>query len=84
MINSITQYIYTVTGHHNVVGNVGEFVLAPEFASARIRPGKHIADVESSFYGLLIAVLTGLKAPKCVVPHALVPGSSQSLSLCCN
>jgi hypothetical protein len=44
-----------------VVGNVGEFVLRPEFATARIRPGSNVADVESSHFALLIAVLTGLK-----------------------
>ena len=38
--------------------------MLPNFASARIRPLKNSADIESSFYSLMIAVLTGLKAPK--------------------
>ena len=46
------------------MGNVAEYLQNPSFASARIRPLKNSADIESSFYSLMIAVLTGLKAPK--------------------
>ena len=45
------------------MGNVAEYLLLPNFAAARIRPRLEVSDVEASLYGLLVAVLTGAKAP---------------------
>ena len=58
------SFIFSVSGSHHVVGNVAEYIVHPDFASTRIRPGIEIADVEASHYGLLVAILTGMKAPK--------------------
>jgi hypothetical protein len=59
-----TSAIFHVTGIHHVVGNVAEYLVKPNFSSPRIRGGSEVADVESSFYGMLVAILTGMKAPK--------------------
>jgi hypothetical protein len=58
--------IFHVTGIHHVVGNVAEYLVKPEFTSTRIRPDAEVSDVESSHYGLLVAILTGMKAPKLI------------------
>jgi len=42
---------------------VAEYLLQPNFAAARIRPSHEVSDAEASMYGLLVAVLTGAKAP---------------------
>jgi hypothetical protein len=60
------SFIFHVAGMHHVVGNVAEYLMHPDFVSARIRPGSEISDVEASHYGLLVAILTGAKAPKLV------------------
>ena len=60
------SFIFHVAGMHHVVGNVAEYLMHPDFASIRIRPGSEVADVEASHYGLLVAILTGLKTPKLV------------------
>ena len=60
------SFIFHVAGMHHVVGNVAEYLMHPDFVAARIRPGSEIADVEASHYGLLVAILTGAKAPKLV------------------
>jgi hypothetical protein len=60
------SFIFHVAGMHHVVGNVAEYLIHPDFASIRIRPGSEVADVEASHYGLLVAILTGLKTPKLV------------------
>jgi len=69
------SFVFSVTGLHHVVGNVAEYLISPEFASGRIRPGFQISDVESSMYGLLVAILTGMKAPKLMADytHLLLP-----------
>ena len=64
LIEVVTGYIFHVTGFHHVVGNVAEYLMHPQFASPRIKPNAEISGVEASHYGLLVAILTGLKAPK--------------------
>jgi hypothetical protein len=64
VIDITATYIFHVTGVHHVVGNVAEYLMNPAFATGRIRAGREVSDVESSMYGLLIAILTGAKAPK--------------------
>eukprot|EP00286_Rhodomonas_abbreviata_P001119 CAMPEP_0181288858 /NCGR_PEP_ID=MMETSP1101-20121128/566_1 /TAXON_ID=46948 /ORGANISM="Rhodomonas abbreviata, Strain Caron Lab Isolate" /LENGTH=1147 /DNA_ID=CAMNT_0023393027 /DNA_START=146 /DNA_END=3589 /DNA_ORIENTATION=+ len=63
-INQVAAFIFTVTGKHHVVGNLAEYLISPDFTSCRLRPGTEISDVEASHYGLLVAILTGMKAPK--------------------
>jgi len=63
LVDILAFYIFEVTGMHLVVGNVAEYLISPDIASPRIREGVEVADVEASQLGLLIAVLTGLKAP---------------------
>ncbi len=69
IIELASSYIFHVTGVHHTVGNVAEYLMAPEFASGRIRPGREISDVEASMYALLSAVMTGARAPKLMQPE---------------
>ncbi|GDX81300.1 hypothetical protein LBMAG42_31110 [Deltaproteobacteria bacterium] len=64
LIDVISQFIWSVTGLHEAVGTVHEYVLDPTFMGTKIRPGKEMADVQASMQYLLIMALTGLQMPK--------------------
>lgn len=64
LVDFLASYIFQVTGNHHAVGNVAEYMMSPDFACARLRPGSSVCDVEASHYGMLIAILTGTRAPK--------------------
>jgi hypothetical protein len=40
------------------VGNVADYIGNPTFATAKIRKDKEVADVQATFQGLLIALMT--------------------------
>lgn len=62
-VTLLTDYVFTVTGMHHVVGNVGEYVIRPNFCSLKIRQHSELADIEAAHMAILLAVLTGSKAP---------------------
>lgn len=64
LIEVLSQFIWSVTGLHEAVGTVHEYVLDPTFVGTKIRPGTEIADVQASMQYLLIMALTGLQMPK--------------------
>ncbi len=64
LIDVLSQFIWSVTGLHEAVGTVHEYVLDPTFMGTKIRPGVEIADVQASLQYLLIMALTGLQMPK--------------------
>lgn len=64
LIDVLSQFIWSVTGMHEAVGTVHEYVLDPTFMGTKIRPGIEIADVQASMQYLLIMALTGLQMPK--------------------
>lgn len=64
IVDVIAQFIWSVTGLHEAVGTVHEYVLDPTFMGTKIRPGKEMADVQASMQYLLIMALTGLGMPR--------------------
>jgi hypothetical protein len=64
LISQLTTLITIVTGFHNQVGNVADYFMDITFLSAKIRPNKEVADVQASFQGLNIALMTAMKTPK--------------------
>merc|ERR1712232_692211 len=58
--------IVHTTGLHNQVGNVADYLVNPSFASAKIRKGREVADVQASFQGLNIGLMTGNLMPKLI------------------
>lgn len=62
----LAMFIVHVTGYHNQAGNVADYLVNPSFASAKIRPGRNVADVQSTFQGLNIGLMTAMLAPKLV------------------
>lgn len=63
LVDIVTQFIWTVTGLHEAVGTVHEYVLDPTFMGTKLRAGAEISDVQSSIQYLLILALTGLEMP---------------------
>jgi len=66
LVKVLADYIIHVTGLHNHVGNVADYLKDPTFASGKIRPGREIADVQATFQGLNIALLTAQRKPKLI------------------
>ena len=63
LVEIVSQFIWTVTGLHEAVGTVHEYVLDPTFMGTKIRPGTETSDVQASIQYLLILALTGLEMP---------------------
>ncbi len=63
LIDILAQFIWSVTGLHEAVGTVHEYVMDPTFMGTKIRPGQEMADVQASMQYLLIMALTGLEMP---------------------
>ncbi len=63
LVDIVSQFIWTVTGLHEAVGTVHEYVLDPTFMGTKLRSGTEISDVQSSIQYLLILALTGLEMP---------------------
>ena len=45
-------------------GNVADYLINPTYASPKIRKGRNIADVQATFQGLKIGLMTAMKAPR--------------------
>jgi hypothetical protein len=63
LVDLLTQFIWCVTGMHEAVGSVVEYVTNPTFMGTKIRPGTEMSDVQASMQCLLIIGLTGLQMP---------------------
>jgi hypothetical protein len=74
VIDALTAFVWHSTGGHHVFGNVAEFLRDPTFVTGRLRAGAEVADVEASHFALLVAILTGLPAPRLLndFSHALL------------
>ena len=53
----VATFMVTVTGQHELVGNIGEYVIQNKFCAMRVRPGKTVWDLQSwaivvFFFGL--------------------------------
>ncbi len=60
IVDVIAQFVWSVTGLHEAVGTMHEYVLDPTFMATKIRPGTETAYVKSSMQWLLGMVLTSL------------------------
>ena len=60
----LESFILYVTCLHHHVGNVAEYLTDASVATAKLRPGQNIADVQASFQALLVSFLTGRTQPK--------------------
>ncbi len=64
LVDVLSQFIWSVTGMHEAVGTVHEYVLDPTFMGTKIRAGAEMADVQASMQALLVMALTGLQMPQ--------------------
>jgi len=79
LILVLTELIVHTTAIHNAVGNVADYLVDPRFVSTKIRPGKEIADVQASFQGLAIGLMTANLQPHLInnFTHLVLPGDHQ-------
>ncbi len=64
LIDVLAQFIWSVTGLHEAVGTVHEYVLDPTFMGTKIRAGQEMSDIQASMQALLVMALTGLQMPQ--------------------
>jgi Ca2+-binding EF-hand superfamily protein len=64
LVDVLTTFIVFVTGIHNQVGNVADYLIDPTYASAKIRPGMNSADIQATFQGLNIGLMTSQLTPR--------------------
>ena len=65
VVDLLAGLIIHVTGIHNHVGNVADYLFDPSFASAKIRPGAEIADVRGLQLQMVLQdlpLIAGLRA----------------------
>merc|ERR1712166_210478 len=60
----VTTFIVYVTGIHNQVGNVADYLINPTYASAKIRAGMNSADIQATFQGMNIGLMTSQLTPR--------------------
>ena len=56
-------HIRYVTGIHNHVGNVADYFADPTFITTKLRRGKEVSDVQTTFQGTNIALATATPQP---------------------
>jgi hypothetical protein len=64
LIGGLSLFIIHVTGYHNQAGNVADYLINPSYSSPKIRKGRNMADVQATFQGLNIGLMTAMKAPR--------------------
>ncbi|MBL9039304.1 MAG: hypothetical protein JNG84_12370, partial [Archangium sp.] len=60
----LTLLFFTVSGFHNFVGTVTEYVADPTFTAGKLWPGVTMADRQSTMQLCLIASTTGFELPR--------------------
>jgi len=75
LVGGLSMFILYVTGLHNHVGNVADYLVDPTFASPKIRTGSELADIQAAFQGLNIGLMTAMVRPKLINNwfHILLP-----------
>jgi hypothetical protein len=63
VVDLLTTSIVYVTGMHNHLGNIADYVRSPMFVSPKIRAGTEVSDRQATLQALNIGLLTALKAP---------------------
>eukprot|EP00658_Telonema_sp_P-2_P014865 TRINITY_DN1567_c0_g1_i11.p1 TRINITY_DN1567_c0_g1~~TRINITY_DN1567_c0_g1_i11.p1 ORF type:complete len:221 (+),score=77.56 TRINITY_DN1567_c0_g1_i11:138-800(+) len=64
LVDTLASFIMMVTGIHNQVGNVADYLVHPTRTSAKIRPGATSSDVQGAFQGLNIGLMTSQLTPR--------------------
>ncbi|GAB5368252.1 hypothetical protein AAMO2058_001303100 [Amorphochlora amoebiformis] len=59
----ITQFIFNVTGYHELVGSLVDFACSLRHCSARCRPGATTNDLQSFLMCAAVAALTSIRTP---------------------
>eukprot|EP01062_Namystynia_karyoxenos_P069311 TRINITY_DN64828_c0_g1_i1.p1 TRINITY_DN64828_c0_g1~~TRINITY_DN64828_c0_g1_i1.p1 ORF type:complete len:647 (+),score=177.62 TRINITY_DN64828_c0_g1_i1:62-1942(+) len=79
VVSVLSMLITYVTGIHNHVGNVADYLLSPEYAGAKIRPGTEVSDVQASMQTLNIALSTAVPMPMLLsnVDHLLLDNEAR-------
>eukprot|EP01084_Bolivina_argentea_P092105 165745_1 len=62
-IDVITELICEVTGFHEHVGQVSDYLMSPDWIGCRLRENKEICSIQEYTQVLSLAAFTGLKAP---------------------
>ncbi len=62
-VKFFTNFIFGVTGFHNHVGSVAEYLTNPMYAGAKIRENSEISDIQASVQALNVGLITGAKVP---------------------
>lgn len=62
-IDLLATFMFTVTGFHEHVGGVAEYILDPTFVGTKVRAGATMADVQSTVQVLLLLAATGFRQP---------------------
>jgi Lipoxygenase len=62
----LSHAIFTVTGFHNHVGTVTDFVTDPTFTAGKVWPGATMADRQTTVHLCIVACITGLPMPALV------------------
>lgn len=70
MINLLTQCIFVVTAHHELVGNTVDYINLPSSAGFRLLEdhNKNEVDVQSYILGCLIGASTAIRTPALMKP----------------
>lgn len=70
MVDLLTQIIFTVTGWHELVGNIIDYTIAPERSAFRVSNcDPEQTDVQSFLIGLALTGQTNLRAPALVADY---------------
>ena len=59
LVDQITHSIFGVTGVHEFVGSIVEYLVSPQGLGSKILPGRAESDVQSHFQLLSLIALTG-------------------------
>ncbi len=60
----LSQVIFTVTGFHEHVGNVSQYIVNPALAAGKLWPNQTVSDMQSSMQLCVVGCITGLPMPK--------------------
>ncbi|CAB9509299.1 expressed unknown protein [Seminavis robusta] len=64
MVDLLTQFIWTVTAYHELVGNVVDVTLKPDRCGIRCVPGQTRVDVQAYLIALTISSSTSVRMPE--------------------
>ena len=66
LVNFLTYIIFNLTGWHEMVGSIVEYLVNPSFLAAKLVSGHDVADVETFYLSLSLIGATGKQMPKLI------------------